>query len=45
MALHHAGGPAVPKLNRKEGTYEANEGISIRAIAKALENSQTAGCP
>ena len=33
VGLHHAGGEALPKLNGEPGTYEANEGISIGAIA------------
>jgi V8-like Glu-specific endopeptidase len=37
IALHHAGGLDIPKLNNKEGNYAANEGIWIQAIRKALE--------
>lgn len=36
IGLHHAGGNAVPCLNGKPGTYEANEGIWIQAIKNAL---------
>jgi len=36
VGLHHAGGEALPKLNGEPGTYEANEGISIGAIAQAV---------
>lgn len=34
VALHHAGSSATPRLHGK-GEYEANEGISIRAIRAA----------
>jgi len=38
IALHHKGGKmGMPKLNGKDGTYAANEGLSIRAIAAALK--------
>jgi V8-like Glu-specific endopeptidase len=36
VGLHHAGGEALPKLNGESGTYEANEGITISAIAAAM---------
>jgi V8-like Glu-specific endopeptidase len=36
IGLHHAGRNDMPKLNEKEGTYEANEGIWIQSIKKAL---------
>lgn len=42
IGLHHAGGPRS-RLNKKEGTYDANEGIWIRAIIKAIANA--AGSP
>lgn len=35
MALHHAGTTATPRLHG-DGTYEANEGISIAAIRRKL---------
>jgi V8-like Glu-specific endopeptidase len=35
MALHHGGSASTPRL-RGEGTYEANEGISLSAIRRAL---------
>jgi V8-like Glu-specific endopeptidase len=36
IALHHKGGKmGMPKLNGKDGTYAANEGLSIRSIAAA----------
>jgi tetratricopeptide (TPR) repeat protein len=38
IALHHKGGKmGMPKLNGKDGTYAANEGLSIRSIAAALK--------
>jgi hypothetical protein len=38
IALHHKGGKmGMPKLNGKDGTYAANEGLSIRSIATALK--------
>ena len=36
VGLHHVGGEALPKLNGEPGTYEANEGITISAIAAAM---------
>ena len=36
IGLHHAGGDAIPRLNNKGGTYQANEGIRIDAIAAAV---------
>jgi hypothetical protein len=38
IALHHKGGKiGMPKLNGKEGTYGANEGVSIQSIAAAIK--------
>jgi hypothetical protein len=38
IALHHKGGKiGMPKLNAKEGTYGANEGVSIQSIAAAMK--------
>jgi hypothetical protein len=38
IALHHKGGKiGMPKLNGKEGSYGANEGISILSIAAAMK--------
>jgi hypothetical protein len=36
IALHHKGDSDMPRLDGKEGTYEANEGISIQSIKVAL---------
>jgi hypothetical protein len=35
IALHHAGRDDMPKLNDKEGRYQANEGISLNVICDA----------
>jgi Trypsin-like peptidase domain len=35
VALHHAGGRGIPRLDGR-GTYDANEGISIGAIRRAV---------
>jgi hypothetical protein len=41
IALHHKGGEAgMPKLNGKQGTYAANEGISIESIRTAVRDGQ-----
>jgi hypothetical protein len=37
IGIHHAGGDAVPMLNGKTGTYQANEGIWIEAISEAVQ--------
>ena len=36
IGLHHAGGAEMKCLNNKPGTYNANEGIWIESIKKAL---------
>ncbi len=36
IALHHAGGMNMKKLNGKEGTYPANEGIYFHSIRDAV---------
>ncbi|MBK7539584.1 MAG: trypsin-like peptidase domain-containing protein, partial [Myxococcales bacterium] len=36
VALHRAGGHGVSRLNGRKGTYQANVGVSIRAIRDAL---------
>ena len=38
IALHHKGGKvSMPRLNGKEGTYGANEGVSLESIAEAMQ--------
>ena len=38
IALHHKGGrEGVPRLNGKEGSYGANEGIGIQSIIAAIK--------
>lgn len=41
IALHHAGGFGMQKLNGKPGSYPANEGIWIQSIRAALESHGT----
>jgi V8-like Glu-specific endopeptidase len=36
IAIHHAGGSNMRKLNGKPGTYKANEGINILAIIEQI---------
>ena len=36
IALHHAGGDNLQKLNGQEGSYQANEGIALKAINARL---------
>ena len=37
IALHHAGGANMRKLNGQSGTYDANEGINILAINEEIK--------
>ena len=39
IALHHAGLKQMPRLNGREGTYPANEGIWIDRVAGALADA------
>jgi V8-like Glu-specific endopeptidase len=39
VALHHKGLSNMQKLNGKSGTYEANEGISLKAICQEARSS------
>jgi hypothetical protein len=43
IGLHHAGSENMQRLNGKEGTYAANEGIWIRAIQAAIAAEKGAG--
>lgn len=36
IALHHSGSAEMRRLNGKDGTYKANEGISLASISDAL---------
>jgi hypothetical protein len=42
IAIHHAGSSDSPKLNGQSGTYEANEGINILAVAEAISRKVSA---
>jgi hypothetical protein len=39
IALHHAGDTGMQRLDGKPGTYDANEGIAIRAIQQATKKA------
>ena len=41
LAVHHAAGPGILKLNGQPGTYAVSEGIWIQSIAQAVRGSQT----
>lgn len=36
VAVHHAGSDRMPRLRQQGGTYQANEGISMRAVIEAI---------
>lgn len=38
VALHHKGLAAMQRIDGKPGTYEANEGITLKAIKNAIKN-------
>ena len=38
VALHHCGKIDMPRIDGQKGTYEANEGISLLAIKRAIQN-------
>jgi S1-C subfamily serine protease len=40
VALHHSGSAETRKLNGKNGTYNANEGISLASISEALADEK-----
>ena len=37
IGIHHAGGTEMFRLNNKEGTYEANEGLWIKSIIQKMK--------
>ena len=39
VALHHGGSANVTRIDGVAGTYEANEGIAIRAIRKRIQSA------
>jgi V8-like Glu-specific endopeptidase len=39
VALHHGGSKSLTRLDGVSGTYEANEGIAIRAIKRRIQGS------
>lgn len=39
VALHHASNEVIPRIDGREGAYEASEGISIAAIRRAVQSS------
>ncbi len=39
IALHHKGSAELPRIDGKEGPYQANEGIAILAIQRATASS------
>jgi tetratricopeptide repeat protein/trypsin-like peptidase len=43
VALHHGGSASLKRIDGVDGTYEANEGIAIRAIKKRILEDLAAG--
>jgi hypothetical protein len=39
LALHHAGGREMPRLNGGLGVWDANEGVSIDCIRIAVQKA------
>ena len=42
IALHHKGGTHMPRLNGRDETYPANEGIWIQSIVEAVQRDNAA---
>ncbi len=40
VALHHGGSDVLPRIDGETGTYQANEGISILAIKRAIQRGR-----
>jgi hypothetical protein len=44
VGLHHSGSAVMQRLNCKPGTYQANEGIALSSISKALSSKNWELC-
>lgn len=44
VGLHHSGSAVMQRLNGKPGTYQANEGIALSCISKALSGKNWELC-
>lgn len=42
IGVHHRGLPGMPRLNRRAGTYAANQGVWIESIRAAIAESESA---